>query len=96
MGALLWLISTLINLFVWALIISVALTWLVQFNIVNARNPIVNQVGNFLYRLTEPALRPFRRFIPNLGGVDISPVILILLLFFLQRLLFDFFMPAQG
>jgi YggT family protein len=90
------LVSTLIELFVWALIISVALTWLVQFNIVNARNPIVNQIGSFLYRLTEPALRPFRRVIPNLGGVDISPVVLILLLFFVQRLLYDVFTPAHG
>lgn len=96
MGAILWLLTTLIKLFVWALVISFALTWLVQFNIINARNPIVNQVGNFLFRLTEPALRPFRRIIPNLSGVDISPVILILLLFFVQRLLFDIFMPAHG
>ena len=96
MGAIYWLISTVINLFVWALIASVVLTWLVNFNIVNTRNPIVNQIGTFLFRLTDPVLRPLRRFIPNLGGIDISPVVLILLLFFLQRLLGDVMMQVQG
>jgi len=89
MDAILWLIFTVIDLYVWVLIIQVVLSWLVQFNVVNARNPFVHQVGNALYRLTEPVLGPVRRMLPNLGGIDISPVIVILLLYFLQRLLAD-------
>ncbi|AWN37800.1 YggT family protein [Methylobacterium radiodurans] len=87
MYALLWLINTVINLFIYVLIASAVLSWLVAFNVVNVRNPIVAQIGEVLYRLTEPALRPIRNLLPNLGGVDISPVILILLLLFVQRLI---------
>ncbi|GJD77782.1 YggT family protein [Methylobacterium gregans] len=87
MFALLWLINTVINLFIYVLIASAVLSWLVAFNVVNVRNPIVAQIGEVLYRLTEPVLRPIRNLLPNLGGVDISPVILILLLLFVQRLI---------
>ncbi|GJD88522.1 MULTISPECIES: YggT family protein [Methylobacterium] len=87
MYALLWLINTVINLFIYVLIASAVLSWLVAFNVVNVRNPIVAQIGEVLYRLTEPVLRPIRNLLPNLGGVDISPVILILLLLFVQRLI---------
>jgi YggT family protein len=58
---------------------------------VNVRNPIVAQIGDFLYRVTEPALRPIRRILPNLGGIDISPIILILLLYFLRNIIFELF-----
>jgi YggT family protein len=67
------------------------LSWLVAFNVVNDRNPIVSQIGDFLYRITEPALRPIRRILPNLGGIDISPIILILGLFFIRNLVFEMF-----
>ena len=76
-----------INLYVWLVIASATLSWLVAFNVVNTRNQFIYMVGDFLHRITEPALRPIRRFLPNLGGIDISPVILILVLFFAQRLL---------
>lgn len=76
-----------INLYVWLVIASAILSWLVAFNVVNTRNQFIYTVGDFLHRITEPALRPIRRFLPNLGGIDISPVILILVLFFAQRLL---------
>ena len=76
-----------INLYVWLVIASAILSWLVAFNVVNTRNQFIYMVGDFLHRITEPALRPIRRFLPNLGGIDISPVILILVLFFAQRLL---------
>lgn len=89
MHALIWLIYTVIELFVWVLIAHVIMSWLVAFKVVDTRNPIVNQIGSLLFRVTEPVLRPFRRFIPNLGGIDISPVVVILLLFFLRRLLVD-------
>jgi YggT family protein len=85
MNPFLWLIDTLITLYIWILIASAVLSWLIAFNVVNTHNPIVANVGEFLYRVTEPALRPIRNLLPNLGGIDVSPVILILLLIFLQR-----------
>jgi YggT family protein len=89
MRSILWLLDTLITLYVYILIASAILSWLVAFNVVNVRNPIVAQVGDFLYRITEPALRPIRSVLPNLGGIDISPIILILLLYFARMLLFE-------
>jgi YggT family protein len=88
MNPFLWLISTLIQLYIWILIANAVLSWLVAFNVVNPHNNVVRTIGEALYRLTEPALRPIRQVIPNIGGLDISPVILIILLLFLQRLLF--------
>ncbi len=90
MNALLILVDTIISLYIWALIIHVVLTWLVQFNVVNTRNRFVYMVGNSLYRLTEPALRPIRRVIPHLGGLDISPVVLIIGLWFVRNLMFEY------
>jgi len=73
-----------IGLYIWCLIIWVILSWLVAFNVVNTRNRFVGMAGDFLDRITEPALRPIRRFVPFLGGIDISPIILILLLYFIR------------
>ena len=87
MNPFLWLIDTIITLYIWILIASAILSWLVAFNVVNTRNPIVANVGEFLYRITEPALRPIRALLPNLGGIDISPVILIIGLMFLEQLI---------
>lgn len=87
MIALYTLIDTVISLYIFVIIISAVLSWLVAFNVVNTQNRIVYTIGETLYRLTEPALRPIRRFLPNLGGIDISPVILILLLMFARNLL---------
>ena len=67
-----WLIDTLIGLYIWVIIIGAILSWLVAFDVVNTRNRIVYVIGDFTHRLTEPALRPIRRFVPNFGGVDIS------------------------
>ena len=86
MNALLWLISTLIEIYIWLLIAQAVLSWLLAFGIVNRYNRVVAMVADMLWRVTEPALRPIRSFLPDLGGIDISPVILILLLVFLQRL----------
>ena len=71
----------------WVIIIQAILSWLITFNVINTYNQAVSTISTVLYRLTEPALRPIRRFMPDLGGVDISPIILILIIFFLQRLL---------
>lgn len=78
------LLSTAITLYIYILVISAVLSWLVAFNVVNMRNRFVYTVGDILARLTEPALRPIRRVLPNLGGIDLSPVVLILGLFFLR------------
>ena len=94
MNPFLWLITTIINLYIWILIASAVLSWLIVFNVVNTRNPIVNSVGDFLYRVTEPALRPIRSVMPNLGGIDISPVILIIGLLFLKQLIFWLYVQA--
>jgi YggT family protein len=91
MRSVLWLLDTVITLYVYILIASAILSWLVAFNVVNSRNPVVAQVGEFLYRITEPVLRPIRNILPNLGGIDVSPIILILGLFFIRNLLFEFF-----
>lgn len=76
-----------INLYVFILIASAVMSWLLAFNVLNHRNQLVALVADFLYRITEPALRPIRRFIPLLGGIDVSPVVLILILYFVQRVL---------
>ena len=88
MRAVLDIINIVLDLYIWLLIASAILSWLIAFNVVNTRNPFVAGVADFLYRITEPALRPIRAILPNLGGIDISPVILILLLLFLQRIIF--------
>jgi YggT family protein len=80
MHALFWLVDTALSLFVWALIIGAVVSLLIAFNVLDTRNRAVWAIADFFHRLTEPALRPIRRFIPNLGGIDISPVVLILLL----------------
>jgi YggT family protein len=87
MLALLWLLDTIIEIYVWLLIAQAILSWLLAFGVINRYNRGVSVIGDFLYRVTEPALRPIRAFLPNFGGIDISPVILILLLMFLRRLI---------
>jgi YggT family protein len=91
MIALLNLIDTVITIYIWVLIASAILSWLVAFNVINTGNRFVYQLGDALYRLTEPALRPIRNVLPNLGGIDISPVVLILVLVFLRDLLNEYF-----
>jgi len=81
------LLYVVLDLYVWVLIISAVLSWLVAFNVINTRNRFIYTVMDVLYRLTEPVLRPVRRVMPNLGGVDISPIIVILGIFFLQSLI---------
>jgi YggT family protein len=87
------LISAVITLYIWLLIASVLLSWLVAFNVVNTGNRFVYQVRDVLDRLTEPLLRPIRNLLPNLGGIDISPIILILALYFIRDLAFEFLRP---
>ena len=74
------LILVVINLFVWALILSAIFSMLTAFGVLDSRNRLVWTIGDFLYRVTEPLLRPIRRVLPSFGGVDLSPLVLILLL----------------
>jgi len=90
MVSLLVLIDKVIDIYTWIVIASAIASWLVAFGVVNTRNQVIRWVVDFLYRITEPALRPIRRVLPNLGGVDISPVILLLGLFFLRSLLWEY------
>ena len=87
MIALIQTIVMALDIYWWIIIASAIFSWLYAFNVVNSRNQFVGSVGNMLYRLTEPALRPIRRFMPDLGGIDISPIILLLTLFFIRQFL---------
>jgi len=87
MPAVLNLLDTIIGLYTFAVVISVVLTWLVQFKVVNTSNQLVYMVGDFLYRITEPVLKRIRAVIPPIGGMDLSPLILLLALFFVRNLI---------
>jgi YggT family protein len=84
---LLQFISYLLTLYVYVLIAAAVLSWLIAFNVVNMRNGLVAGIAEFLYRITEPVLRPIRNALPNLGGIDISPVIVILIIVFIQSVI---------
>jgi YggT family protein len=94
MRALLDVILIALNIYVWLLIAAAILSWLIAFNVVNTRNQVVAVVADFLYRITEPALRPIRNVMPNLGGIDISPVILILIIFLIERVIVYYIYPS--
>jgi YggT family protein len=93
MRALLEVILIVLDLYVWLLIASAILSWLVAFNVVNTRNQFVAAVAEFLYRITEPVLAPIRSVLPNFGGLDISPIILILIIILIQKLIAYNVMP---
>ena len=83
--------DSVVTLIIWAVILSAILSWLVGFNIINVRNRLVYIIVDSLQRITEPLLLPIRRLLPNLGGIDLSPIILILLLIFFRNLVFEYF-----
>lgn len=87
MVAVINLVTTVISLYIWVLVINAALSWLVAFNVINTRNRLVYTIGDITFRLTEPVLRPIRRMLPLIGGIDLSPVIAILALVFIRDLL---------
>jgi YggT family protein len=93
MHALFWLINAVITIYIWLLIAQAILSWLLAFGVINRYNRGVSVIGDFLYRVTEPLLRPIRSVLPNFGGVDISPVVLILILYFLRILIFEDIAP---
>jgi YggT family protein len=90
MTAVLNLIDNVVSLYIWILFLAVIASWLINFNVINTSNRVVYMIVDTLYKLTEPALRPIRRLLPNMGGLDLSPVVLILLLYFIRDLIFDF------
>ncbi len=93
MRAVLDVVLFVLNLYIYLLIASAILSWLMVFNVVNTRNQFVAMAADFLYRITEPLLRPIRSAMPNLGGIDISPVILILLIILTQRIIIYYIYP---
>ncbi len=93
------ILETLFRLYFYVVFGSVIYSWLIAFNVVNPYNNVVRTIGTALNRLTEPLLRPIRRTLPDLGGIDLSPIVLLLLMFFLERFLRDvvirgFLVPA--
>lgn len=82
-----------IKLYTWVIIAAAIFSWLYAFNVVNPRNQVISLIGDALYRMTEPALRPIRSILPDLGGIDISPIVLLLILFFLQQLIVNNLVP---
>jgi YggT family protein len=94
MRAVLDVILIVLDLYVWLLIASAILSWLVAFNVVNSRNQVVAMVGDFLYRVTEPVLRPLRNMLPNLGGIDVSPVVVILIIILIKDIIVRYIYPS--
>ncbi len=96
MQSLLILITQVIQIYIYVIIASAVLSWLIAFNVINTRNRFVYTVVDVLYRVTEPVLAPIRRILPDLGGIDVSPVVLLLLLFFIQNLIWEIYGSLQA
>ncbi|MEO1104251.1 MAG: YggT family protein [Pseudomonadota bacterium] len=84
MGSILEFLLYVIQIYMWVVIASAVFSWLYAFNVVNPRNQFINAIGSTLYKLTEPALRPIRNILPSMGGLDLSPLVLLLGLYFAQ------------
>lgn len=94
MQSLFVLFDTVLEFYMWLVILWVVMSWLISFNIVNTHNQVVSAVNNFLNRITEPALRQIRRVVPLIGRIDITPVVLILMIYFLRNLMREY--TVQG
>lgn len=93
MNPFIWLIVTIIDIYWWIVIATVIISWLLAFNVVNIHNSFVRQIVDVLARLTEPLLEPIRRYLPSLGGLDLSPLVLLLALSFLQYFVLYYIAP---
>jgi YggT family protein len=81
----------------WFIVIASAIfSWLFAFNVINSSNQFVGQIGSMLYQLTEPMYRPIRRFMPNFNGIDLSPIVVLVIIFFLQRFIATSLIPMFG
>ena len=94
MRAVLDIVLIILDLYVWLLIASAILSWLIAFNVVNTRNQFVAAVAEFLFRITEPVLAPIRNMMPNFGGLDISPIIVILIIMLIERVITYYIYPV--
>ncbi len=93
MRALFLVIDLALEIYIWIVIAAAIFSWLAAFNVVNTRNQVVGMIGEFLYRITEPVLRPIRSVLPAMGGIDISPVILFLIIIFLRYVIALYILP---
>lgn len=96
MNAIIYLLITVINIYQFILIAMVIMSWLISFNVINTHNRFVAALWDALIRLTEPVLAPIRRLVPDLGGLDISPIIALLALYFIKILILKDIAPALG
>ena len=94
MRAVLDIILILLQLYWWVLLIMIIMSWLISFNVINTRNQFVEAVWRVLNQLTEPVLRPIRRMLPNFSGLDLSPLVAFLLIFFIQSIIGYYVYPA--
>lgn len=93
MRAILDVILLVLEFYTYLIFASVIFSWLYAFNVINTGNQFVAMIGRFLHQITEPVLRPIRRFVPDFGGIDISPIILLFAIFFLQRIIDHYLYP---
>jgi len=93
MRPLLDVILILLDMYMYIVIAAVILSWLIAFNVINTRNHVVAMIADFLYRVTEPVFRPIRNFLPNLGGIDFSPLIVLLIIYVIRRYISDYIYP---
>lgn len=99
MDSVFWLLDTLLAIYFWILILQVIVSWLGAFNVINMRQPVVWQIGRFLWQVTEPVLGPIRkvlgRIFGDLAGIDVSPIIALVIVGFLRRMLADMSFPVR-
>ena len=95
MQSVLILLDSVVTIYIWILIINALLSWLIAFNVLNTSNRLVYSLLDISYKMTDPLLKPIRNFLPNLGNIDISPVVLILLLMFVRNLIFEYLAPGM-
>jgi YggT family protein len=93
MRAVLDIVIIVLDIYWWIIIASVVLSWLLAFNVVNYQSQVVRSIHEFLYRATEPALKPIRNILPNLGPIDLSPFVLLLIIIFLKQIIFRYIYP---
>lgn len=94
MIAILRTVDLVLDIYTWIIIASAVFSWLYAFKVVNTNNRFIGAVGEFLYKVTEPVLRPIRKILPDLGGIDISPIVLLLIIFFIRQFMWTTLAPA--